>query len=159
MRKEIDLLTEQLKDVYEGDPWFGRNAKLLLGKVDKETAFVKLNAQHSILELVWHMCNWREFAINRLQPSSDPSLQNFEEMDWQELDHSNHSLWQEGLQKLDETQHELLSLLQQLNDSILEENVRERTYNNRKLITGIIQHDIYHLGQIAFITKQVKNKG
>ena len=45
------------------------------------------------------------------------------------------------------------SAAQQVWHSILEQNVRERTYNYRKLITGIIQHDIYHLGQIAFITK------
>lgn len=105
MRKEIDLLTEQLKDAYKGNPWFGRNAKLLLGEVDEQTAIVKLNGQHSILELVWHMCNWREFAISFLKSSSDLDLHHFEELDWRELDHSNHSSWQEGLQKLDETQH------------------------------------------------------
>lgn len=157
-RAEIERLIEQLKDAYEGDPWFGRNARLLLEEVDEATAFVKLNGQHSILELVWHMCNWREFAISFMQPSSDENLKHFEELDWREMDHDNRSLWQEGLEKLERTQRDLISLLQQQEDVILDKNVRERTYNYRKLITGIIQHDIYHLGQIAFITKQMKNK-
>src|SRR5688572_13690942 len=108
MRKEIDWLIEQLKDSYEGDPWFGRNAKLLLGEVEEETAFIRLNEQHSILELVWHMCNWREFVIHHLQPSSELSLHYFEKMDWQKLDHNDRSLWQQGIQRLAATQAVLL---------------------------------------------------
>jgi uncharacterized damage-inducible protein DinB len=157
-RTEIDLLIEQLRDAFEGDPWFGRNAKLLLGEVDEATAVVKLNGQHSILELVWHMCTWREFTISFLKPPSDQNLHHFEELDWRELDHNNYSLWTEGLERLERTQQELLSVLRQQDDAILDENVRERTYNYRKLITGIIQHDIYHLGQITFIWKQMKNR-
>ena len=158
MQNEINLLIEQLNDSYEGDPWFGRNVKALLSEVDEETAFVKLNGQHSILELLWHMCTWREFTINRLHPSSDVDLHHFEKMDWRELDHSNRALWSEGLARLDETQSELLALLQQQEDAILGQNVRERNYPYRKLLTGIIQHDIYHLGQIAFITKAIKSR-
>jgi uncharacterized damage-inducible protein DinB len=157
MKQEIELLIEQLRDGYEGDPWFGRNAKLLLDEVDEKTAFARLNGQHSILELVWHMCNWREFAIHHLQPSSDLSLHHFEELDWRVLDHNDRSLWQQGLQRLAATQTVLVRLLLQQDDSLLEQIVKERTYNYRKLISGVIQHDIYHLGQIAHITKQVRN--
>jgi uncharacterized damage-inducible protein DinB len=67
-------------------------------------------------------------------------------------------LWQEGLQKLQQSQDELLRLLAQKDDALLEQNVSGRTYNYRKLISGIIQHDIYHLGQIAFITKALKSR-
>jgi hypothetical protein len=27
MQKELDFIIVQLKDAYEGDPWFGRSAK------------------------------------------------------------------------------------------------------------------------------------
>jgi uncharacterized damage-inducible protein DinB len=157
MQTEMAMLSEQLKDSYEGEPWFGRPAKQLLGEVDETIAFTKLNDQHSILELVWHMCNWREFAISHLAPS-DKTLTYFEENDWRELDHTNKALWQEGLQKLQQSQDELLRLLAQKDDALLEQNVSGRTYNYRKLISGIIQHDIYHLGQIAFITKALKSR-
>jgi uncharacterized damage-inducible protein DinB len=156
-RNEIGSLVAQLKDAYEGDPWFGRSVKALLREVEEEAAFIKINSQHSILELVWHMITWREFTIHCLQPSSGRSLKDFEEQDWRTLDHTNVSLWKEGLQKLEKTQSELLRLFSEQEDSILEQNVPGRTYNFRKLLTGIIQHDIYHLGQIAYITKQVKN--
>ena len=52
MNREILFIVEQLKDAYEGDPWFGRNLKALLSEVDEQTAFVKLKGQHSILELL-----------------------------------------------------------------------------------------------------------
>jgi uncharacterized damage-inducible protein DinB len=157
MRKEIVQLQDQLIDAYQGEPWFGRNAKQLLGDVDKETAFVKLNGQHSIVELVWHMITWREFTINCLEKSSEYDLKHFENLDWRKLDHDDKSLWKQGLDILDATQNRLIIVLQQQDDAILEQNVSERAYNYRKLINGIIQHDIYHLGQIAYINKQIKN--
>lgn len=157
MNTEINLLIAQLKDSWEGEPWFGRNAKALLAEVDDAIAFTQLNGQHSILALVWHMANWREFAISHLAPT-DKSLSYFEENDWRSLDHTNKALWPEGLQKLQQSQEELLRLLSQKEDALLEQNVSDRTYNYRKLISGIIQHDIYHLGQIAFITKALRSR-
>jgi uncharacterized damage-inducible protein DinB len=157
MKQEIEQYINQLKETWEGDPWFGRAGKQLLGEVDEGIAFTKLNGQHSILELVWHMYTWKAFAVNRLQANATEDLNYFESQDWRELDHSNTALWQEGLQKLEEAQTELLAVLQQLDDAALEQNVRERDYNNRKLIAGVIQHDIYHLGQIAFIVKALRN--
>lgn len=157
MRKEMVLLQDQLIDAYQGEPWFGRNARQLLGDVDKEAAFVKLNGQHSIVELVWHMITWREFTINCLEKSSEYDLKHFENLDWRKLDHDDKSLWKQGLDILDATQNRLINVLQQQDDAILEQNVSERAYNYRKLINGIIQHDIYHLGQIAYINKQIKN--
>lgn len=156
MRQEINQLIEQLSDAFEGDPWFGRNVKILLAEVDETTAFEKIKDQHSIVELVWHMITWREFTINCLQPSPNRNLKYYEELDWRELDHNDSSSWQHGLQRLDQTQAELIRLLQKQDDTILENKVNERNYNFRKLINGIIQHDIYHLGQIAYINKAVK---
>ena len=152
MQAEMALIIGQLKEAYEGDPWFGRNLKTLLSEVDEETAVIKLNGQHSILELLYHMIVWREFTISRLT-TSEKDLSYFEKNDWQQLNHTDQTLWKKGLQKLAETQAELVRLLQEQDDSILTRTVSERKYDFRKLLYGIIQHDIYHLGQIAFINK------
>jgi len=154
--KEISNIINQLKDAYEGDPWFGRAAIKLLGEVDEKTAYEKPGGQHSSLELLWHMITWREFTIDRLQHSPQMQLAYFEEMDWRQLDHTDRALWKQGLERLQETQAQLLALLAQRTDEILEQTVRERTYTFRKLLYGIIQHDIYHLGQIAYIQKLLK---
>ena len=97
MNKEILFLLTQLKDAYEGEPWFGRNAKELLSEVTEDIAFQKPSEQHSILELVWHMITWREFTISCLQALPGKDMNYFEQNDWQKLDHSNKALWQQGL--------------------------------------------------------------
>jgi uncharacterized damage-inducible protein DinB len=153
MNSEIQQIIFQLTDTYDGDPWFGKSAKKLLAEASDVKITEKTNEQHSILELLWHMITWREFTISRLEPVDGKDLNYFEENDWRELDHSDKSLWQKGLQMLDDTQLNLIYLLQQQNDNLLNEKVQGRTYNFRKLLYGIIQHDIYHLGQIAYIKK------
>lgn len=157
MNSEILFLREQIKDAYEGDPWFGRNAMELLNEVSESDAFQKPAGEHSILELVWHIITWREFTISRLQPSPEKNLLYFEQNDWRQLDHSNTALWQQGLNRLQQTQNELDSLLENHGDGLLEKMVDERKYNFRKLLHGLIQHDIYHLGQIAYIKKMLQS--
>ena len=151
--KEILFIIEQLKDAYEGDPWFGRCTVKLLSEVDDQMAFEKPSGQHSILDLVWHMITWREFAIDRLQQKPQMQLKYFEQNDWRRLDYSNKTLWEQVMDRLQETQNELIRLLKKQKDDILDKTVAERTYNFRKLLHGIIQHDIYHLGQIGYIQK------
>jgi uncharacterized damage-inducible protein DinB len=157
MNKEILFLIAQLKDAYEGEPWFGRNAKELLSEITEDIAFQKPSEEHSNLELVYHMITWREFTISRLQALPGKDMNYFEQNDWQKLDHSNKALWQQGLNRLQETQNELISLLEKQEESLLEKSVSERTYNFRKLLHGLVQHDIYHLGQIAYIKKMLQN--
>lgn len=157
MNNEISFLVAQLKDAFDGDPWFGRPVLILLSEVTDEMAFQKPNEQHSIVELVWHMINWKEFAINCLQPSKEKSLHYYEENDWQNLDQSDITLFQRGVNQLQKSQHEFLEILQIQQDSILEDMVPGRTYTFRKLLHGVLQHDIYHLGQIAYIKKLLAN--
>ncbi len=158
MNTEILQIQEQLKEAFEGDPWFGRSVKSLLKDVEESIAFEKPNGEHSILELLWHIIIWREFTINRLRKDEKRSLQYFEDNDWQLLVHTDKNLWKKGLKRLDETQSELLEKLQQYDDTILNEIVAGRKYNFRKLLDGIIQHDIYHIGQIAYLTKSLQKK-
>jgi uncharacterized damage-inducible protein DinB len=158
MKNEIIFLTEQFRDAFEGDPWFGRSVMALLNEVTEEIAFERHNGQHSIVELIWHMINWKAFAINCLRPNQEKNLHFFEENDWRKLDHSDRSLFQNGIKELQRTQEEFLKALQDQQDRIFEKNVPERAYTFRKLLHGVLQHDIYHLGQIAYIKKVITNR-
>jgi uncharacterized damage-inducible protein DinB len=157
MNKEILQISSLLQDSFSGDPWYGRSVKSLLKDVSEIDVFEKPNGQHSILELLWHMIIWREFTINRWRNDNKKTTSYFEENDWRDLDHDDKSLWKKGLQRLDETQSELIEVLEQQQDNIINETVPGRTYNFKKLLYGIIQHDIYHVGQIAYLTKLLQN--
>ena len=142
-----------MEEVYEGEPWFGRSVKALLKEVDAKTALIKPSGQHSILELVWHMINWKEFTISRLDERQAQPMKYFEENDWRQLDHTDASLWTKGLKRFEELHHELVKLTKNLPEASLEKIVTERKYNFRQLLNGIIEHDIYHVGQVAFVRK------
>lgn len=156
MNREILLLAEQIKTAYEGDPWFGRNVREILSEINEAVVFEKPGGQHSILELLWHMITWKEFTISRLRNDNSISLQYFEKNDWRELDHSDKSLWQQGLKQFSQLHNELVEVLQQQEDELLSKRVEGRQYDFRKLIYGIVQHDIYHLGQIAYVKKMLR---
>ena len=156
MKNEITLIAEKLKEVYDGDPWFGRSAKALLSDVDENMAFEKPSEQHSILELLWHINIWKEFTISRLRPDNDKNLEYFDSNDWQALDHNDKTLWNGGLERFHQLHDELVALVEQQKDELLTQKVSEKKYDFRKLLLGAIDHDIYHLGQIAYITKMLR---
>jgi uncharacterized damage-inducible protein DinB len=153
---EIQFIISQLQETYNGEPWFGRPVVQVLADISTKTAYHKPEGGHSILELLWHMITWREFAIDRLQGAPQLTLHYFEQMDWRALDHNDMTLWQEGKEHLKETQDQLVALLQEQTDDILGKGVAERNYSFRKLLHGLIQHDIYHLGQIAYAHKRIQ---
>ncbi len=157
MNTQMLHLAEQLKEAYEGEPWFGKNALTLLNDTTPEMALQQPGGQHSILELVWHMANWKSFAINRLRKDESVPLHQFEEADWRPLDHTDSSLWQQGVALYKKAHNELVEVLQQQTDDLLTQNVFERTYSYSVLINGILQHDVYHLGQIAYIQKLLRS--
>ena len=154
MNNELKMYAAQLNENFSGEPWFGRNIQAILKEINEDIASQKPNGQHSMLELLYHMINWRLFTINRLEKSS-ATVKSFEENDWQVLDHQDKSLWQKGIEQLNDTQQRLLNLINTMKDEDLQSPVHERDYENRTLINGIIQHDIYHLGQIAYIKKML----
>ena len=157
MNREILLIAERIKVAFEGDPWYGKSAKKLLSEVDEQIVFEKPSGEHSILELLWHMITWKEFTISRFRSDNTMDLNYFEKQDWRELDHSDKTLWKHGLEKFYQTQNELITIIKQQKDELLSQTVNERKYDFRELLYGIIEHDIYHLGQIAYIKKMLEN--
>lgn len=159
MNTEILKIAEQLKEAYEGEPWFGKSAARLLADTTTAEAFEKPAGQHSILELVWHMVNWKRFAINRLRKDTDAGVQIFEEQDWLQLDHADKRLWQQGLDMYQQAHNELVEVVQQQTDDLLPQQVPERVYKYQALLHGILHHDVYHLGQIAYVQKLLRASG
>jgi uncharacterized damage-inducible protein DinB len=157
MNTEVLKIVALLQDAYNGDPWFGRSVKSLLAEVKEDVVFEKPNEQHSILELLWHMILWREFIINSFS-KDQKSAEYFEENDWRILDHADVTLWANGLQRLDETQTQLIETVLLQQDPILEMQVPGRNYNFKKMLYGIIAHDIYHVAQVAYVNKMLQNK-
>lgn len=156
MNREILFIAQQVKEVHEGEPWFGRSVKDILNEIGEDIVFEKHRGQHSILELLWHMITWKEFTVGCLRNNKNESLQNFEKNDWRVLNHSQKSLWKEGLMRFEQVQNELVETILQQEDDILSQKIDGKNYDFRKLLNGIREHDIYHLGQIAYIKNMLQ---
>lgn len=105
MKKEIESYIRQLQDAYNGEIWYGRSLQAILNEINPGRSTIQSGTnQHSLLQLLYHIITWREFTINRLQPQPVDNLQYFEQNDWQELDHTDETLWKSGLEKLNDTQ-------------------------------------------------------
>ena len=79
-------------------------------------------------------------------------MEAFEEMDWRLIDPHIHT-WSNALEEFKVAHDRILELLKGKDDSFLDESVDYRNYNVRFLLNGLIQHDIYHLAQIAYVKK------
>jgi hypothetical protein len=76
----------------------------------------------------------------------------FEKMDWREIDPAIHT-WKNGLSEFKEVNEKIIHLLKTKDDEFLNGTVDYRKYDFRFLLNGLIQHHIYHIGQIAYVKK------
>lgn len=93
------------------------------------------------------MISWRTFVCRRL--NGDEAYDVTDEMNFPK---SNN--WHEVLEELTKSQQDLVDALSGFDPKKLDDSVPGRKYSFRKMIHGIIHHDLYHLGQIVMIFKQ-----
>lgn len=153
MNKEIQSIIRNLQRVNSGQPWYGRAVYELLDEVNPKKVFEKPGKEgHSIIELIYHMLTWTDFCLRRVQGVKEGNPAEVEKLDWRKIDPSEHS-WEKGLTAFKTTNDQIIQLLSTKNDDFLKEIVDYREFNYRFLLNGLIQHHIYHIGQIAYIEK------
>lgn len=153
MRKEIDHIITTIHSVLDGEPWFGRSVMSLLQEIDPAVVHKKpTQNSHSLIELLYHMNTWAEFTLKRLEKVEEKDLAAFEKLDWREIEPNEHT-WEKGVAQFKVTHDLIIELLGTKDDEFLSGEVDYREYDFRFLLHGIIQHDIYHAGQIAYLKK------
>lgn len=153
MRKQVDDIITTLHSILQGEPWYGQPAMKILQGVDPKHVYKRPNDNsHSLIELLYHMVTWAEFTLKRLQRDEEKDMAAFEKLDWREIDLQEHT-WEKGLAQFKVTHDLIIELLGTKDDEFLFEKVDYREYNFHFLLHGIIQHDIYHIGQIAYLKK------
>jgi uncharacterized damage-inducible protein DinB len=148
---QIKDLVSQFETIYNGEPWYGNSISKILEEVTEDSAFWQSTAgTHSIAQLVWHMIYWRESLIKKLENNLEYKSSMKSEDNWRTNENLKLLGWKKLLSQFEESQNKIFNLLQKENDSFLEKPY-SKTATMHELIKGIIQHDIYHLGQIAYI--------
>ena len=153
MNKELQSIIRNLQNVNTGQPWYGRPVYEMLEEIDSAIVYAKPNENsHSLIDLLYHMITWADFALKRIEGDKEKDMAVFEELDWRKIDPKLHT-WKKGLSEFKAIHKKIIELLDKKDDAYLKENVDYRKYNFRFLLNGLIQHNIYHIGQIAYLRK------
>lgn len=158
MLTEIDRIIDQLQRENSGDPWHGSPLRDLLTGVTCEVAAARpIRNVHSVWEIVLHMTGWKMEVRRRLSgaPAGVP-----EEGDWPGVPAPTAEAWAQALSRLEAAHDALVATVKALPESKLFEPTNDP--RNREtgagvsyyvLLHGIVQHDVYHAGQIAIVRK------
>ncbi len=150
--READRIADQLARSYCGQAWHGPAlAELLAGIAAGQAAGHPLPNLHSIWEIVLHVVSWHRAAIRALAGKPVPVLPWDE--DWPALGDVGDAEWREALDALDQVNRELVAATRQLPDERLDETVPGSDYSVYFLLHGVVQHNLYHAGQIALLKK------
>lgn len=148
----IDNFIRQLKELENGSLWFDQSLKGKLDNLATSTAFNRPPPSvHSIAEHVAHMLAWRRECIVRLNGGYTDMMDS--QADWQPVTKLNMIGWTVLKNLLYESTIEMIGLIEGKNDAYLDTVFRDTEYMYEYLIEGIIEHDIYHLGQIGVTFK------
>jgi uncharacterized damage-inducible protein DinB len=155
---EIFRIVDQLEREHAGDPWHGSPLSAILDGVTAEEAAARpLPGAHTIWELVLHMTGWKSEVRRRLSgaPAGDP-----EAGDWPAAGEATPERWAQARENLELAHRLLVSAVKEFPEADL--YVPANDTRNRELgigvtyyelLHGIVQHDVYHAGQIAILKR------
>lgn len=146
------------KEVYNGNPWYGETIASKLNGIANDLAFVRpMEDVHSIAEVVAHMTYWRKSLIGRLNKDESFNASVESEDNWRDPSLLRQEGWDKVRADFEASQEAVVEALSRQPATILETEYSEG-YTFEYLIQGVIDHDIYHLGQIGLIRKIIKQK-
>ena len=149
-------LINQLQMMYHGVPWYGDSLAEKLNKIAEDEFDKRIDRNtHSIRELVEHMITWRNYVLEKLDGNEDYDIELNSGEDWKLIPQNGHRVTTELFDRLKSTQNRLVHKLKEKDDTWLYEQTPGKSYDNLTLLNGVIQHDIYHLGQIGLIYKLI----
>ena len=151
---DIERIREQLKRSHAGKAWHGPAVREALEGISAEQAAARPVATgHTIFELVLHMVAWRNVARRRLEGERVDSLPDNE--DFPPVVASGEEAWKQALAQLDTSFARLDEAISRFDEGRLEDPVPERGQSYFTMLNGVIQHDVYHAGQIVLLRKAI----
>jgi hypothetical protein len=149
---EIRRIRHQLKIAYRGKAWHGPS---LLENLDGVTAAVAsqhpIAGSHSIWEIVLHIAAWETETALVLNGKDYVTLQG--EDDWPAVTGTSAEAWKGALAGLESAQDALVQAAGALSDEDLEKQIPGRDFTFYVLLHGVLNHNLYHAGQIGLLRK------
>lgn len=154
---EIERIQDQLKRSFFGPSWHGPCVTEALEGVSAElSSAASLKSAHSIRELVDHIVFWKTI-VGRVLKNEKIDLTDEIERDWSDIDDYSKDAWESAKAKLHSTHEHFSKIVQGLAETDLDREVMgvKNRFTAYQVIHGVIQHDLYHAGQIMLLKKPV----
>ena len=150
-RIAIARIQELHREGFEGGAWHGPALLELLRDIPVDHAAAKpITHAHSIWEIVLHISAWQEAVLKRL---NGQAVNLNREQDWPAVIDNSESAWKQTVQALKDGHWRLADRISTLSDADLPNKVPGRDHTVYKTLHGVIQHNLYHAGQIAILKK------
>ncbi|MGS2763280.1 DinB family protein [Sinomicrobium sp. M5D2P9] len=145
---------KQLNEFFHGENWHSESLEEKLRDVDNTLAFQQpVPEVHSIAEIIWHCIYWRQVFIRYAEGDPDYRDNTVEKLNFLPLKELKRKGWDVLRRELEQTQEEILELLESKTDDFLDGRPKPGGDTLGYILEGILQHDIYHTGQIGLVKK------
>jgi len=152
---EIERILDQLKRAYEGNAWHGPAIKEALSGVTAAQAHARpLATGHTIWELVQHVAVWEDVGRRRLSGDRAQIAISSPE-DWPPPEDTSEAAWENAKAALDRGHQALVEAISRTPESRLDEPIFEGMSTVYVTLHGVVQHDLYHAGQIMMLRRAV----
>lgn len=149
------LLCGMLKRIQNGKAWHGPALAELLDTVTPEEAAANpVPGGHCIWTLVRHIAAWRRQVLGALQGKAMGELA--PEVDFPPVTDVSQQAWDAAKQENIQSAEELLAALAEMTDEQLAESSPGQKFPLAGSVHVVLQHDTYHMGQIALLKKLVR---
>jgi uncharacterized damage-inducible protein DinB len=130
--------------------WHGPALRQLVQSVTAEQASARpVPGAHSIWEYVLHVTTYEDVVRRRL--GGEPVGELPREQGWPAVADTSHDAWAATRQHFEQCHNRLREALWGFPDERLNDTVPGRDYPFYLMLYGIIQHDLYHAGQIVLL--------
>lgn len=151
---ECERLADQIRRAFEGEAWHGDSVLEILSDINAAKASARpIQDAHSIWELVLHVAAWDD-AVLRRTGGTAVTLSDAE--NFPVVPDTSEKAWQEAVQQVKVGHERLVKAVAKFPDARLGERVpgkKQAYYTFYYMFAGIVQHELYHAGQIAILKK------
>lgn len=151
---EVHRIAKQLQRTNQGRAFHGPALEEVLADVSTKTAAARVKGlDHSIWDVVLHVAFWQEEVLRWLRGHGRRPA---DIEDWPAVAATTEEAWRAALLRLRAANDALRDEVMLLEESRLDTPIFEGMSKVYVTLHGIIQHNIYHAGQIALLKKLVK---
>jgi uncharacterized damage-inducible protein DinB len=151
---EAARIADQLRRAFYGDAWHGDSLfEILKGVTAVRAAARPIQNAHSIWELVLHIAAW-DGAVRRRMTGVAVKLSG--KKNFPPVLEASEAAWTKTLEQVRRVHDELIDAVGKFPQKSLNQQVPGKQgahYTFYYMLHGVVQHELYHAGQIALLKK------